>query len=74
MEGGSLSNFFENYYMHYSEETMKYMMFMSAQGIKCLHDRNVLNRDIKSSNMLCSPSSGEIKVADLGLAVFLTEE
>ena len=53
---------------------MKYMMFMSAQGIKCLHDKNVLHRDIKSDNVLCRPSTGEIKLADLGLAVFLTDK
>ena len=73
MEGGSLNKFIENYYEDYSEETMKYMVYMSAMGIKCLHDRNVLHRDIKSDNILCRPSTGEIKVADLGLAVFLTE-
>ena len=38
MDGGSLNKFVENYYESYSEETMKYMMFMSAQGIKSLHD------------------------------------
>ena len=53
---------------------MKYMMFMSAQGIKSLHDKHVLHRDIKSDNVLCSPSTGKIKVADLGLAVFLTDK
>ena len=73
MDGGSLTKFIENYYKEYSEETMKYMLWMSAQGIKSLHDRNVLHRDIKSDNVLCTPSTGDIKVADLGLAVFLTE-
>ena len=73
MEGGSLNKFIENYYESYSEETIKYMMFMSAQGIKFLHDRNVLHRSIKSDDFLFRPSTGEIKVADLGLAVFLTE-
>ena len=73
MEGGSLSTFINDYHKHYSEDTLKYMMWMSAMGIKSLHDRNVLHRDIKSDNVLCRPSSGEIKLADLGLAVFLTE-
>ena len=30
MEGGSLNKFIESYYESYSEDTMKYMMFMSA--------------------------------------------
>ena len=55
MEGGSLNKFIENYYEDYSEETIKYMVYMSAMGIKCLHDRNVLHRDIKSDNILCRP-------------------
>ena len=55
MEGGSLSKFINDYYKHYSEDTLKYMVFMSAMGIKSLHDRNVLHRDIKSDNVLCRP-------------------
>ena len=43
-----------------------------AQGLKAMHDKNILHRDIKSDNILCN-AQGDIKVADLGFSVFLTE-
>ena len=46
---------------------------MVARGLKVMHDNNVLHRDIKSENILCRPD-GTIKIADLGLSVFLHEQ
>ena len=58
--------------MDYSAEFIKYTIYTSALGIKALHGINVIHRDIKSDNILCRPN-GEIKVADLGVSVYLTE-
>ena len=41
-------------------------------GIKAIHDKNVLHRDIKSDNVLCNPE-GDIKISDLGTSVALDE-
>ena len=38
-----------------------------------MHENNVLHRDIKADNVLCRPD-GTIKIADLGLSVFLHEQ
>lgn len=45
---------------------------MVAMGIKALHDKNVLHRDIKSDNVLCN-SQGDIKLSDLGSSAMLTK-
>jgi len=46
---------------------------MVASGLRDMHNKNVLHRDIKSDNILCR-ADGDIKIADLGLSVFLTEQ
>ena len=38
-----------------------------------MHNKNILHRDIKSDNILVRPN-GEIKLADLGFSVFLSEQ
>lgn len=42
-------------------------------GLFAMHDLNILHRDIKSDNIFCT-SSGEIKVADLGMSLCLTKD
>ena len=46
---------------------------MAARGLADMHAESILHRDIKSDNILCS-SNGDIKIADLGLSAFLSEE
>ena len=46
---------------------------MVAMGLNEMHQKNILHRDIKSDNILCS-SDGQIKIADLGFSVFLTQQ
>ena len=44
-----------------------------AKGLDAMHDLNVLHRDIKTPNILLRPN-GDIKIADLGFSVFLSEQ
>ena len=46
---------------------------MVARGLADIHAQGILHRDIKSDNVLCS-SDGDIKLADMDISVFLTEE
>ena len=46
---------------------------MVARGLADIHAQGILHRDIKSDNVLCS-SNGDIKLADMDISVFLTEE
>ena len=46
---------------------------MAAKGLAEMHKQGILHRDIKSDNILCN-RSGDIKLADLDISVFLTEE
>ena len=42
-------------------------------GLEAMHRRNILHRDIKSENILCT-SDGKIVIADFGESVSLTKE
>ena len=46
---------------------------MTALGLLKMHSKNVLHRDIKSDNILCS-RNGDVKIADLGFSVFLSKQ
>ena len=73
MEGGSFTPICEGLMGGISEEAVKYSLFMTVKGLVELHSRNIIHRDIKSDNILIS-AEGEIKLADFGFAVILTEE
>ena len=46
---------------HFSEEFCKYTLFCVANGLKDMHDKNILHRDIKSDNILFK-DDGTIKI------------
>ena len=54
--GGSLHNCLQNY-MHkyhkpFTEEIVQYLMRQILSGLKCLHDHQVIHRDLKLANIL----------------------
>ena len=75
MEGGELTKIVKMaklVNMTLSEEFCKYTLFCVASGLRDLHDKNVLHRDVKSDNILFK-ANGIIKIADLGFSVILTK-
>ena len=73
MDGGSFTDIVEDRRGNYSEGFCKYTLYKSVKGLADHHSQNIIHRDIKSDNILCK-SNGDIKLADFGYAVMLTEE
>ena len=70
---GDLSHIISQHHTRYSSDFIKYTLYIVAMGLRDMHNSNVLHRDIKSENILFR-ANGEIKIADLGLSVFLHEQ
>lgn len=68
MDGGALTNMLEELSGGVSEKFCRYVSYKVLQGLKYLHDRHILHRDIKSDNILFS-EQGDIKLADFGYAI-----
>ncbi|XP_062026569.1 mitogen-activated protein kinase kinase kinase 9-like [Rosa rugosa] len=62
---GSLASLYSKYLLRDSQVSVFTRQILS--GLKYLHDRNVLHRDIKCANILVD-ASGSVKLADFGLA------
>lgn len=73
MDGGALNELLARRQNSVSEEFCKYVAHCVLKGIKALHDRHVIHRDIKSDNVLIS-SKGDVKLADFGFATMLTQQ
>lgn len=69
----ALTAYVQNWYKSYSENICKYVLRKAVEGLAFLHERNIIHRDIKSDNLLMS-MNGDIKLADFGYAVQLTQE
>mmetsp|Transcript_78108 Transcript_78108/g.108019 ORF Transcript_78108/g.108019 Transcript_78108/m.108019 type:complete len:219 (+) Transcript_78108:854-1510(+) len=63
----------ESYQSKYSENCCKYVLLKTLQGLNYLHTRYIIHRDIKSDNILVN-MKGEVKLADFGYSVQLTQE
>lgn len=55
---------------YFTVEKVLHMFTQVALGVKHLHDRKILHRDIKSLNILMN-KKGTLKLADLGLCTLL---
>ncbi|KAI0397867.1 Pkinase-domain-containing protein [Xylariaceae sp. FL0594] len=57
-----------------SEEETRRLFIQLFQGVKYLHDRNIVHRDIKPENILVVDKDIHVKLADFGLAKIIGEE
>ncbi|KAI9818161.1 MAG: hypothetical protein M1827_000786 [Pycnora praestabilis] len=57
-----------------SEEETRKVFVQLFQGIKYLHERNIVHRDIKPENILLVDKELSVKLADFGLAKIIGEE
>eukprot|EP01126_Amoeba_proteus_P033920 TRINITY_DN3352_c0_g1_i18.p1 TRINITY_DN3352_c0_g1~~TRINITY_DN3352_c0_g1_i18.p1 ORF type:complete len:497 (-),score=94.24 TRINITY_DN3352_c0_g1_i18:417-1907(-) len=74
MDGGSLTQVLDQYkYMKLTEEQIACVMGEALTGLDYLHQLHRIHRDIKSDNILLD-LQGNIKLADFGYTVQLTQE
>ncbi|KAK3329027.1 CAMK/RAD53 protein kinase [Apodospora peruviana] len=71
--GGELFNFIVKKQKLTEGESRK-LFLQLFQGVKYLHDRNIVHRDIKPENILLVDDNLHVKLADFGLAKIIGEE
>ena len=54
------------------ESWVRYILSEALQGVKYLHDQNLLHRDLKAGNILLD-SEGNVRIADFGVSGWLQE-
>lgn len=65
MDLGALSDYLNVYGVQLTEEVISYILLHVLRGLKILHSRNIMHRDIKADNILIN-KQGNIKLADFG--------
>ncbi|KAM7222138.1 putative DNA damage response protein kinase [Rhypophila decipiens] len=71
--GGELFNFIVKK-TKLTEGECRKLFLQLFQGVKYLHDRNIVHRDIKPENILLVDNDLHVKLADFGLAKIIGEE
>ena len=69
----ALTPIIEEMETRYSENVCKYVLWQTLRGLKFIHDKHIIHRDIKSDNILVD-ESGKVKLADFGYSAQLTQE
>jgi serine/threonine protein kinase len=72
VEGGSLHKII-NKFGALPENLSGLYVYQALEGLKYLHGKNVLHRDIKSDNMLMT-KDGRVKLADFGSCSTIVKE
>eukprot|EP01130_Rhizamoeba_saxonica_P003353 TRINITY_DN1420_c0_g1_i2.p1 TRINITY_DN1420_c0_g1~~TRINITY_DN1420_c0_g1_i2.p1 ORF type:complete len:298 (+),score=75.61 TRINITY_DN1420_c0_g1_i2:672-1565(+) len=74
MDGGSLTEILElHHQLRLSEPQIAYILLESLKALQYIHSLHRIHRDIKSDNILLN-KKGEVKLADFGYTVQLTEK
>lgn len=62
-----LSGLLNNPHVTFTEPNIKCYMLQLLEGLRYLHDKHILHRDIKAANLLIN-NRGILQIADFGLA------
>lgn len=74
MDGGSLTEILEQFkHIQLTEPQIALICFETLKALEYIHNDHRVHRDIKSDNVLLT-NSGQIKLADFGYTVQLTEK
>lgn len=73
MNGGALTDFIYHYLKKIPEDVIAYIMREILVGLRALHSRRQIHRDLKSDNILIT-MDGAVKLADFGFAIQLTKD
>jgi serine/threonine-protein kinase BUR1 len=68
-----LSGLLDNHDVHFTEPQIKCYMMQLLEGLRYLHDCQILHRDMKAANLLIN-NRGILQIADFGLARTYDEE